>query len=247
MKKILLILLFFSSIGSFSQDLEGNVITLRDSMITYNSGVESTIIVPEGNGLNRIKNLSPPLSGGDAVNLDYINSIPLSGWDSLGWIPSTGDISWWTGGSLIGSKNIDGRYAIGNLLDYVRLDDSIDVYVTPKQLIDTVNQYTEKYVYSIRLAASPYVSTRISGATEGVDYPAGWVLAEGSSSVDIDITHNLGRRVALVTIFSINGTVEQQLFNTAAYNGIITDDDNHLRIQSLATINKPIKIYILFI
>jgi hypothetical protein len=60
------------------------------------------------------------------------------------------------------------------------------------------------------------------------------------------INHGTNKRVAMVTIFAIDGTQEQQLFNTAAYNGIITPDLNNLKIQSLSTIQRQIAIYIIF-
>lgn len=104
----------------------------------------------------------------------------------------------------------------------------------------------ERYCYTINLPIGASVAARIAAAVEGVDYPTGWVLAAGSSAVDIDIQHGLTRRAASVTVFAVTGTQEQQLFNTAAYNGIITDDEDNLRIQSLATILKEISIYIVF-
>lgn len=102
-------------------------------------------------------------------------------------------------------------------------------------------------VYTITLPTSTTVAGRIAGAVEGTDYPTGWVLAAGSSPVDIDIEHSLSRRVASVTVFAVDGTQEQQLFNTAAYNGVLTSDADNLTIASLATIQKEIKIYIVFV
>jgi len=101
-------------------------------------------------------------------------------------------------------------------------------------------------IIAISLPSASTVAARIVGAVEGVDYPTGWVLAAGVSPVDILITHNLNRRVANVSVVAITGTEEQALFNTAAYNGWKTPNVNSLLVQSLATITKPIKIYILF-
>jgi len=95
----------------------------------------------------------------------------------------------------------------------------------------------------------PYASTvagRVNAATSGVDYPAGWILSAGISAVDLSIVHGLNRRVANVSICAVTGTEEQALFNTAAYNGWKTPDANSLLIQSLATIPKQIKIYMIF-
>jgi hypothetical protein len=102
-------------------------------------------------------------------------------------------------------------------------------------------------VYSVRLPSAATVAGRIALAVEGTDYPAGWILTPGASVVDININHGLSRRVHSVTVFTeVSGTIEQQLFNTAAYNGVQTLDVNNLLVQSLATIQKAIVVYILF-
>ena len=102
-----------------------------------------------------------------------------------------------------------------------------------------------KNCYSITLPTSTTVAGRVAGAVEGTDYPTGWVLSAGVSPVDLYISHGLNKRFSSVSIFAITGTEEQQLFNTAAYNGFKTPSVNEAIIQSLATINKPIKIYLM--
>ena len=135
-----------------------------------------------------------------------------------------------------------------DLLDYLKIADSTK-YITQNRFLDTlenINNMIEKDVFEIRLPSSTTVAGRISGATEGVDYPLGWSMMAGTTPTDLIIGHFLGRRIAYVSVFAINGNDEQQLFNTAAYNGIISTDANTLKIQSLATIQKAIKIYIIF-
>jgi hypothetical protein len=117
---------------------------------------------------------------------------------------------------------------------------------SPLSIDSLILSSTMKTVYSIRLPSSTTVDGRITGAAEGTDYPTGWVLESGTNPVDLDVTHGMGRRVASVTVFSIDGTQEQQLFGNAAFSGIFTPDSNTLKISSLATIQKAIKIYILF-
>lgn len=102
-------------------------------------------------------------------------------------------------------------------------------------------------VYSIALPYSTTVAGRVNGATEGTDYPTGWVLAAAANNIDLVVTHSLGRRVAEVNVLSVNGTIEQLLRPFAgAYSGWQTNDANTLQINSLATIPLPIKIYIIF-
>lgn len=111
-----------------------------------------------------------------------------------------------------------------------------------------VNPNFKQSIYTVRLPSQSTVQARINAAVEGVDYPTGWVLTTGVSPVDINIEHNLGRRVANITIFSETTASEhQQLFDTAAHNGVTTPDVNNVLVQSLATITTAINIYINFV
>jgi hypothetical protein len=117
---------------------------------------------------------------------------------------------------------------------------------SPLSIDSTILANTMKSVYTITLPSNSTVAGRCAGAVEGTDYPTGWTIEAGSNPVDLKITHGLGRRVVSVTIFSVNSTEERQLFDNAAYSGIITLSDDILRIESLATIQKEISIYIVF-
>lgn len=102
-------------------------------------------------------------------------------------------------------------------------------------------------VFSIGLPYQTTVQARVNGATEGTDYPTGWELAAGTNSIDLEITHGLGRRVANINICTVSGTAEQLLRPFAgAYSGWQTTDENTLLINSLATTPLPLKIYIIF-
>ena len=130
---------------------------------------------------------------------------------------------------------------------YVALADSNDVYTTPAY-VDSVAgaAASSRTVYTITLPTSTTVAGRVSGAVEGTDYPTGWTIAAGTSAVDLAVTHGLGRRVASVTVWALTGTEERQLFGNAAYSGVTTPTVNSLLIESLATIQKTISIYIVF-
>jgi hypothetical protein len=104
----------------------------------------------------------------------------------------------------------------------------------------------QQTVFTITLPPASTVAGRCSAAKEGTDYPTGWILEADSNPIDLKITHGLEKRVANVTIFSITGDEERQLFGNAAYSGIITLSKNILRIESLATIERAISIYIIF-
>lgn len=95
--------------------------------------------------------------------------------------------------------------------------------------------------YRISLPASSDVATRVAGAVEGIDYPTGWVLA-ASAGYNISITHGLGRKVAFVKVFEIDGGVERlakDFFD--AYSGL-TGTDNAVIIEGLSTLAVPLRI-----
>jgi len=104
----------------------------------------------------------------------------------------------------------------------------------------------KQVVFTITLPASSSVAGRCSGVIEGTDYPEGWIISEYVNPVDLIITHNLDRRIAQVTVFSVDGTEERQLFANAAYAGIVAPDKNTLIIEGLATINSDIVIHLIF-
>lgn len=126
-----------------------------------------------------------------------------------------------------------------------------DKKVTQGDTLLTLEQYkllttaAAKPIYSITLPYSTTVAGRIALAVSGVDYPTGWTLT--ADGLNLVVTHNLARWVSNVTVFAkTTGTERQQLFNTAAYNGITCLSSNALKVYSLATISKDIVLYINF-
>jgi len=113
-----------------------------------------------------------------------------------------------------------------------------------KELHDSIQ--TARNTPYILLPAYGTVGDRINNSVEGVNYPTGWVLSIGTNPVDLIITHNQNKRIIDVKIWAVNGTEEQQLVGTVAHNGLITPNANSLKIQSLATLAKPIRIYIIW-
>jgi len=194
------------------------------------SGATDTILTFDADSLGQYKllNIADPSNPLDAVNFrTLLNSASVGGWDSIPFNPLTGDLEAYFSGSNVYTTNLDERYVL--------ISDSA-LYVTITQLNDSLNYLdsvimaNQYYVFEITLSSSTTVAGRISGGA--TVYPGGWTLAAGASPVDLIVTHGLGRRVTTVTVFAVDGTSEQQLFNTAAYNGIITTDVNTLKIQS---------------
>lgn len=223
MKKILIILVFaIISLTSFSQT-KGYYIEATKGLIVASDTLTET---------TKMSTLDTKL----ATQL-YVLSVAGAGgtgWDSLYVNETTGYVSWWYGGLAIDSVTLNNVY--------LSIEDSAN-YVTPTALSTALATTNNRVSYEVRLPAASTVFDRINGA---ISYPVDWSLAVGTSAVDIVITHGLGRRVTSVTVFARSGNSEQQLFNTAAYNGVISESPETLRIQSLATIQTEIVIYINF-
>lgn len=100
-----------------------------------------------------------------------------------------------------------------------------------------------KNVFDIVLPASDVVAIRCLTPTV---LPEGWTVAAGTTPTDLVITHGLGRRIASVTVFSVDGVIESQLPYNGAYAGIVANTTSILTIQGLATIVTPIVIHLIF-
>jgi hypothetical protein len=75
--------------------------------------------------------------------------------------------------------------------------------------------------------------------------PSGWAVAPTGSGVDLLITHNLTKAVAMVTVFSISGSTgdERLLLSNAAFSGVLSDSTkNNLIVEALATVPTAIRI-----
>ena len=107
---------------------------------------------------------------------------------------------------------------------------------------------SEGSVFEIDLPADTTIAGRVLNATEGTDYPTGWVLESGDNPANLNITHGLGRRISNVNVFYlVSGTEYRQLINfNNAYTGITSPDTNNIVIEGLTTIQKAIKIFIVF-
>ncbi len=116
-------------------------------------------------------------------------------------------------------------------------------------LIDGANTELSKATkgYTITLPSATTVQGRVDLAVPGVDYPSGWTLgADGITPADLVITHLLNKRIADVTVFSVDGTAERLLLPPANFAGIMAPDLTTLKIESLATIQAPIVIHLIF-
>lgn len=222
MKKLLIsVLLVFGLVSVYAQN-NGYVSKVTEYIILQGDTIRlDTATIVDGQVIKRVAGVWTNSTGGAGS----------AAVDSLTWNFSNGYLGWYISGSVANSISLDGRY--------IEIADSAVSYVTPTQLANTLVD-VQTVVYPITLSSSDNVSGKISGAT----VPLGWTLT--ASGVDMIVTHGLGRRVANVSICAVTGIGEQKLFNTAAYNGWITTDLNTLKIQSLGTLDKVFKVYIIF-
>jgi hypothetical protein len=152
--------------------------------------------------------------------------------ESLVWNALNGELGWVVSGSVANSLLLDGRYpVIGG-----------GGYYTQSE-VDTLVANAQSNVFSISLPYATTVHDRIAGATEGVDYPTGWILTD--DGLNIVINHGTGRRLANATVFmNPSGTIEQLLTGTSAFNGLFSLDVNTVRLNSLSKATFPIIIYL---
>jgi hypothetical protein len=249
MKKALIILFLFASIAmsdnrqkSFSwirsQDITNtrHFIWQGDTIDFTNISGNITDVDIDSNGYFRFYSDTVLI---DSVYLDYTQSIDtflISG-DSV-YLKISGDELKYLDISSLTSK-LDTVAHGSNLSGQGTADD-------PLELDSTIIASIMKSVYSITLPSSTTVAGRCSGAVEGTDYPSGWTIEADSNPVDLKVTHGLNRRVASVTVFSSQGEEQRQLFGNAAYSGVLTQSDTVLVVESLATIQKEIVVYITF-
>jgi hypothetical protein len=104
---------------------------------------------------------------------------------------------------------------------------------------------TGQTVFDIVLPASTDVAIRCLTPTY---LPDGWVVAAGANPNDLVVTHNLGRHIAWVSVFSIDGIEEQLLESGSDYanGGIKANSTNVLTIQAFATTPTPVRIHLIF-
>ncbi|MCK9544420.1 MAG: hypothetical protein M0R03_20570 [Novosphingobium sp.] len=101
----------------------------------------------------------------------------------------------------------------------------------------------------ITLPSDTTVAGRISSLTEGTDYPTGWSLSVGESEFDLLITHNKGKKVFDIKVYSVDSLGKERMlipFDNA-YSGILTIDSNSVQIEALSEVQRQLKIYIEFV
>lgn len=156
----------------------------------------------------------------DGIYLSYSAS-GASGWDSVVWDDTAGNLNFYKGAVLDETVNIDGRYAL--------------------------TAAAQQSVYEITLPINGTLAGSIAAAVEGTDYPTGWILV--ANGVNLEIEHNLNRKSASIDVaYNYTGDWYRQIrgFNDG-YQGHVYDSDNTIveGIKNLYTAYK-MRITILF-
>jgi len=246
MKKYFKYILFVAIIALAAyagQDIIINTARLDGFIYGNKSGGIDTLIVPDADSLGQyqFKNVRDPQDLYDAVNYRTLLAGGGAGLDSIPFNYLTGNLDAYFGGVNFYSTNLDGRYAA--------YSDSITTFITPSQLIDSLNVrdsliVSNTYVFTIVLPIAGTLAGSIAAAVEGTDYPTGWVLT--ASGTNLQINHGLGRYVASANVsYNSSGTIYRQLVNwQSAYSTIQNNDTDNVDIISISNYYSQYKLRI---
>ena len=206
----------------------------------------------------------PAVQGADGKQIEIrINGVNLE------W-KYTVDSTWISLGQVVGSNGTNAYLYIAYASDTSGTDFTLDPvagvllpYIAVKNTTVAIPSPvasdftgTWKYIgprfgdyglFTITLPAGGNVAARVAGAVSGVDYPSTWTLAADEvNPADLNVTHNLNKRLAFCNIYSVSGGVDRLLIGTAAYSGLVVTSTNICKIESLATFASQIRIHLIF-
>lgn len=202
-----------------------------------------------------IKNVADPVDDQDAVTKKYLQDNGSGGVASVNGeapgvagdvVVSLDSVAKKGGTSSVAMSVPQDAYAAGWAAS-PQVPTKADLYTKIETLASKA--YVDDRISSnvvITLSATGTVQDRINGAVEGEDYPTGWVLA--ADGKNLDITHNLGSPLLNVTVVNFpDATTRQLRVGSAAYTGWYDYAGDSIKIQSLATVNSKIAIYLQFV
>ena len=129
-------------------------------------------------------------------------------------------------------------------------------YVSASELTTILSGYltniSSKTVWRIHLNSGGVtgdVATRIAGLTDVTDYPEDWVLSVGSTATSLVVTHNLGRELSTIAVWSKDPATSkrQEMKGDLGYVALYSASDlNSFEIDSLAGTPRELYIYPIF-
>jgi hypothetical protein len=111
---------------------------------------------------------------------------------------------------------------------------------------ETNTYYSTTQVSNVKTIKLPAGASVVDRIASPIEVPLDWVMAVGTSSVDLLVTHNLTREIAYVLVWSEETTGKVLLERNLAYSGLTAPDDNSILIKSLSTVAFPITIELIF-
>jgi len=144
-------------------------------------------------------------------------------------------------------------YKGSTLVETLNLD---SYYVSATELTTILSGYltniSSKTVWKIHLNSGGVtgdVATRIAGLTEITDYPEDWVLSVGSTATSLVVTHNLGRELSTIAVWSKDQSTgkRQEMKGDLGYVALYSASDlDSFEIDSLAGTPRELYIYPIF-
>jgi len=101
--------------------------------------------------------------------------------------------------------------------------------------------------YTINLPAAANLAAKIAAATEGVDYPTGWVLT-ATDTINLTITHGLAKEIDHVTVKKVVGAAKTILkpYSTA-YSEVTATTTSILVIEGIDPTTTQTLIHLTFL
>lgn len=153
-------------------------------------------------------------------------------------------------------ESILAKLGVTDVISTEDLDVILDFYVL-KEIGKSLILDTEilrlasvkQQVYTFTLPSAPLgsVPTRCAGVIVREPGTEDWVIQADSNPIDLLITHNLNRKLVSVSIVAVTNEGERFLIGNQAWSGLIAPSAsplNSIRIESLATMEFPIRIHV---
>lgn len=136
----------------------------------------------------------------------------------------------------------------GNKVKVISEQSTDEQYPSAKLLYDTKKELLG-YIIQPKTISLPAgnVAERCTRATETTDYPTDWVLDEDVSPSDLCITHNLGRKVAGVTVMYVDNGIDHLAKDNLGFSSWFCDS-NRVVIENITPTLEgyPIVIHLIF-
>lgn len=133
------------------------------------------------------------------------------------------------------------------ILSFYVLKEANKSLISDSEIVRLSSVKQQTYTFTLPSAPLGSVPTRCAGTIARDPGTEDWILQADSNPIDLLITHNLNRKLVTVSVVAITNEGERVLVGNQAWSGLIapsTDPLNKIRIESLATMEFPIRIHV---